>query len=377
MKPLIAIDARKIGETGVGRYIESLLAGLARIPAGSQLLWTIFGRTHRQRVLMQAEAPRPVHYAWASSGVYSLGQHVEFWHLLRRHQVALLHAPHFTAPLFVPKQTRYVVTLHDVAFLTRPDLVPAERSAPGSLLAYKLLISLAARRADLILADTASAASDVERHISAARGKVRVLYPGTNLDHSSLPQAGRLSRSLGARDTLLFVGTLTARKNVHALLRAYSHSRAYRQRVRLVLAGPNRSVYARQSEALAHELGIDSAVTFTGPVSDEELLGWYSRTRVAVLPSLLEGFGLPVVEAMAAGVPCVASTIGPIQEVAQDAALLVPPGDEEALAAALDRACFDAALREELVERGRRRAAFFSVERMGEAALEIYRELLQ
>jgi glycosyltransferase involved in cell wall biosynthesis len=367
----IGIDARKLGDTGVGRYAQSLLAGLARANGADALDWTVYSNPHRwhhAESLLARTTRRSIR-----SGSYSPLQHLEFAALLAREPVDLLHAAHFTIPLLVPQHTRLVVTIHDAAFAERPDLIPSEHRSPLRLAVYRLLLRLAARAADLICADTAAAASSIQRTLPASRGKTRVLSPGVDVD---LLARTSTTADMAHRDSILFVGTITARKGVRELIQAFHHSRPHRDHLSLVLVGSHASAYGRAMHALVRSLDLTSSVQFTGPISDDALLAWYRRARAVVLPSFLEGFGLPVVEAMAAGVPCVASDIPSIREVTAGAALLIPPGDAPALRDALDRACFDHPLRQELITRGHRRASAFSLERMGQAALALYQDVL-
>jgi glycosyltransferase involved in cell wall biosynthesis len=149
-----------------------------------------------------------------------------------------------------------------------------------------------------------------------------------------------------------------------------------RRSFRLALVGPA-SADTRAFEAQIDRLGIRDRVVVPGPVaSDDDLIEWYRQARVVVLPSFLESFGYPVLEAMAMGIPCVASDLPATREVASGAALLVPPGDVTALGEALERACFENPLRTDLIARGLARAPDFSLERIGTQALATYREVL-
>ncbi len=123
-------------------------------------------------------------------------------------------------------------------------------------------------------------------------------------------------------------------------------------------------------------LGIADRVTLTGPIPDAALHAWFRRARVITLPSYLEGFGLPVLEAMAMGIPCVATDLPVMREVPGGAALHVPPGDVAALRDALDRACGDEGLRTRMIDEGLSRARLYTVDRLGERAVAIYRDVL-
>lgn len=377
MRVSVGIDVRKLGDSGVGRYVESLLAGLAR--SSPSLALTVHGSADRWHLL--GEVPAQTQRLTVCAGVYDPRQHLEFWRQLRQSPPAIFHAPHFTAPLILPRSTRLVVTIHDVAFMERPDLVPEERRG-WQMAVYRLVLTLAAHQADLICVDTQAAARSIIQNLSCTTGKVRVLYPGLDVARlATTLNQGPTYQNTGftaeTRDALLFVGTITARKGVHELLRAFALTRLRRNAVRLFIVGQNTSIYAYQAMQLVEDLGIGGQVVFTGPLPDEKLLLCFRKARALVLPSFLEGFGFPVLEAMAAGLPCVASAIEPVQEIADEAALFVPPGDVAALADALDRVWFDHDLQRELGARGRERANNFTIERMGQATAALYQSVLE
>ncbi len=174
---------------------------------------------------------------------------------------------------------------------------------------------------------------------------------------------------------MLFVGTVEPRKNVPTLLSAFQQVLDhYHPEVDLVLAG-SPGWLTDEVYALANRLGLTGRVHFLGRVSDEELVWLYNGARLLVLPSFYEGFGLPPLEAMACGCPVVVSNVSSLPEVVGDAGLLVDPQDADALAVAIWRLLSDAALREEMVAKGLKRAACFSWTRAARETLELYRRV--
>lgn len=363
----IAIDARKLGDTGVGRSASGLVAGLATTPGANDFAWRLLG--HRNRWQHLGTTPPGTRLTHIHSGVYSPWQHAEVALRLFQRGADLLHATHFTTPLILAQHTRLIVTIHDAAFLDRPDFATGSHLSAMRLGAYRVLMHLAAWRADTIIVGTRATEADLARLLPSSRGKVRVLPNGIDLARF---QPSAMS---GTDEVILFVGTLSRRKGIDTLVQAYA-SRPALRRHRLVLVGPDHTEDALALRQLVARLGIEDRVVLTGTIPDDALLEWYRRARVVTLPSLLEGFGYPVVEAMAMGVPCVASDLPPIREVAAGAALLVPPGDVTALGEALERACFENPLRTDLIARGLARAPDFSLERIGAQALAIYRDVL-
>jgi glycosyltransferase involved in cell wall biosynthesis len=179
---------------------------------------------------------------------------------------------------------------------------------------------------------------------------------------------------------ILHVGSLAARKNIPVLLEAVfrlKRARFWRNR-RVVLAGgiaPGLPGHAEVKAAI-ERLGLEQDVILLGHVPDEDVPALYNLAQVVVMPTLYEGFGLPVVEAMACGRPVVASNTSSIPEVAGGAALLVDPRDSEAWAQALAQVLSDGALRESMIERGLRRAPAFSWQKTARATLRVYRSVL-
>ena len=160
----------------------------------------------------------------------------------------------------------------------------------------------------------------------------------------------------------LFAGVLKERKNVLGIVRAFSLFHATHPNFFLVIAGKKEGAYYKSVVRLVAELGIDSHVRFMGYVSNEELAYLYAKATALVFPSLIEGFGMPVLEAMHAGLPVVTANTGSLAEVAGDAALLVDPRDPSDIAGALSSLAHDGALRDSLRARGYARAAQFSWE---------------
>ncbi|MBC7225556.1 MAG: glycosyltransferase family 4 protein, partial [Anaerolineae bacterium] len=219
---------------------------------------------------------------------------------------------------------------------------------------------------------------DLARHYGVPRQKVEVVYPGLRAGMAPVEDGARL-REVWARYRVqppyfLYVGTLKPRKNLLRLVRAYARFLAGSgadDAPQLVLAGKR----GWQYEALAREatrLGLESGqIVFPGYVADEDLPALYTGALAFVFPSLYEGFGLPLVEAMACRTPVVTSRTSACGEVAGDAALLVDPLSEEEIAAALAQVAEDGDLRAALAARGRARARDFSWERTARQVLEV------
>jgi glycosyltransferase involved in cell wall biosynthesis len=364
----IAIDARKLGETGIGRYAQHLLSAVEKSPDAHGYRWRAY--SHADRWVHAAGMPVGTIRETVWSGGYGPLQHAEFAARMARHPADLFHGTHFTIPLLIPGRTRVITTIHDVAFFRRPELARRSAGMALRLRAYRLLVRLSARRADVVCAVTQAAADEMVMDVPEARGKIRILPNATDM----VP-FDRLA-SDPAPDAIVLVGMISARKGVADLVRAYAQGDPALRSRKLVLVGPGHEDYVANIRRIASELGVADCLTITGAISDAELMNWYRQAAVVVLPSHLEGFGLPILEAMAMGIPTVASTLPAIREVTDGASVLVPPGDIAQLADALSRLCADPGLRRDLIGRGLVRAEHYRVNRLGERAMTIYRELL-
>jgi glycosyltransferase involved in cell wall biosynthesis len=266
-----------------------------------------------------------------------------------------------------------VVTVHDLGYLYYPQ---AHTRFQNAYLRWSTRYN--ARAAACVLADSQATRDDLVRHYRVPPDKIAVVYPGR--DESLAPvtdlaalAAVRARYSLGDR-YLLYVGTLQPRKNLVRLVQAFAMLQA--PDLQLVITG-KKGWLADEILAEVERLGLaaQGRAVLTGYVADAELPALVSGALAFVLPSLYEGFGFPVVEAMACGTPVVCSNVSSLPEVAGDAALLVDPLDTAALAAALGRVVADEGLRRELAERGLRQARRFSWRQCAREALEVLEDV--
>ncbi len=288
-----------------------------------------------------------------------------------RHGVDLLHSLATTMPALTPG-VRTVTTVHDLIHARFPE-------THGGLLAAGMgvLARIAAHRADRIVADSAATRDDLVELLGTSPGRVDVvpLGPGAETGAAPTPQAELRARlGLGGAPVVLSVSAKRPHKNLARLVVAVGRSAADPAPVLVVPGYAN--PHEAELRALAGRLGAAARVRFTGWTSDADLEGLYALAAVMAFPSLHEGFGLPVLEAMRRGVPVACSGTSSLPEVAGDAALLFDPRDVEAIRAAVDRLLADPALRDELAARGRRRAAEFSWARTAAGTIAAYRAAL-
>jgi glycosyltransferase involved in cell wall biosynthesis len=288
----------------------------------------------------------------------------------RRRRLDVVHGLAYLAPIVHPG-VRTVATILDVIWAQHREATTGRFRA-----AMSTLVPLVGRSAARLIAISAAAREDIAATMHLNRDKfditpLGVRQPPPREVPDRAATAARLD--LGGEPIVLCVAAKRAHKNLHGLIRGLALMAP--PRPQLVLPGsPND--YELELRALAAELGVAGSVRFPGWVSTADLEDLYALARCFVLPTFQEGFGLPVLEAMARGVPVACSEIPVLTEVAGDAALTFDPNDPSAIARALERLCADDALAAELAARGRERAGEFTWERTAAATLESYRRAL-
>jgi glycosyltransferase involved in cell wall biosynthesis len=355
----VALDLTVAGRapTGVGVYARNLLAHL-RNPSMEVVPW---------RYDLGPSAAGAGRLLSALRLTSWLRLHVS--RAVRRDQIAVYHSPCSLGPLRAP--CARVMTVHDAVALT----MPSQYSAADRLY-FRLFSVVAARRADAVVVPSHAARDEIARAYRISTDRLHVIpeAPAPQFRPMAQPETEAVLARYGIRPPyILFVGANVPRKNVPRLLHAY---RAARHRVRvdtqLVLVGPPGPAM-RAYLSQVRGLQLHGHVRHLGVVPDRDLPGLYSAAACLAYPSLAEGFGLPILEAMACGTPVLTSACSAMAEVASEAALLVDPRRTDAIAEGLVRLLTEGPLRDELVERGLDRARTFTWERTALATEAVYR----
>lgn len=381
----VVIDGRSIraGKTGVGVYTENVVRELAALGRDDEFILIVSEeprgliadnlRVVRFGVLKR----RFVHRAWENT-------FLPFF--LRRMRADVYFSPSFILPLLPGKNLMHqptarkgyfrtlklVATVHDLVAFLYPQTTTRLMQ-----LRLRLFLPPSLRVADLIITDSAGSKRDIVRLFRVPEGKVQVVPLGKNeqfarISDSSLLAITREQYKL-PQTFILYVGTIEPRKNLDLLFRAYGQLSAdLRTEVKLVVAGGLGWRYEPLLSIL-REQGLENDVHFTGYVSDEHLPALYNLANIFVYPSLYEGFGLPVLEAMACGLPVVVSNRSSLPEVVGDAGILIDPTNVKELARILESLLKDRGQRKKLAAASLAQAQKFSWRATAEAILEALR----
>ena len=351
---------------GIGRYTRELVTALLALESPHRyVLFAAIGGIERRASNIKPSVPGvklrtlPISDEWLA----------RLWHRLRlpipvetiTGPLDIFYSPDFVLPP-TRRGTRALLTVHDLSFLHYPD-----HFVPRLVRYLSQVVPRSIARADRVLADSEATRADLTHHLDVPPEKVEVLYSGVDPRFCPRPEPGEAERiraryGLGEHPYVLSVGTVQPRKNYVRLIRAFA---SLKTEARLLIAGGRGWLY---QDILAEAEKHPGRVRVLGFVDDADLPALYRNASLFAFPSLYEGFGLPVLEAMACGVPVVCSNVSSLPEVAGDAALLVDPLDTAGLAEALARALEDSDLRREMVARGLAQAARFT---WGQAARQL------
>jgi alpha-1,3-rhamnosyl/mannosyltransferase len=363
----IGIDARHIQDhfPGIGRYTFNLVKALTTVDRENHYLIYYDPRSSSSYHDLSCLATDNFELREMSIPVFSIREQMILPRALRNDNLGVFHSPYYIKPYLLPCPS--IVTVHDTIPLHSPQYVTSRRSR----LLFRLTMKLAVRRSSLVLVDSEASKHDVVKYFGLQPKKVRVA-PLAADEFQAPPQAESSEIIERLQPYILYVGINKPHKNLPRLIRAYHRSGVPQ---RLVLAGPEDERFPEARQTVSR-LGLEDMVQFLGRVSEADLANLYRGAHVFAFPSLAEGFGLPLLEALSCGVPTVASNIPPLAELAGDATLLVDPHDTRALADALKRASEDEDMRHDLSEKGRQRSRLYSWRSTAERTLAAYREVV-
>ena len=364
---LIGIDVRKIGDFGIGTYIRNLIGGLAAEGGGHDYLLL------RSRGTDPRTLPPGMESRVERAGLYSPMEPFKLGRSARVAGLDLLHCPHYVTPFMAG--CPLAVTIHDLIHLLFPEYLPG--AAARQYASY--FLRRAAKRASVIFTVSEWTKADILEHLPAREDNIVVTHNAVDPAMARTPTEEEKESARGRYSLeepfVLYVGNLKPHKNLATAVEAFARfRRAAGPEWRFVIAGcdaPDAELGGTIDAA-----GISDALRFIGFVQWDNLPALYALARIFLFPSIYEGFGLPPLEAMAAGTPVVAANSSSLPEVLGDAALLTDPLDSQSMAEAMEKIESEAGLRDELVKRGHERVGRFSWEETCRRTLAGYESAL-
>ena len=371
--PAVAIDVTPLlgARSGIGNAVGEIVAALGELEAAPTLVpYTLSARAR----LMRADVPPDTRFipwparallaAWARGDVPRVDS--------RLRPARVLHATNYLAP---PSRLPTLLSIYDCSFVRYPELCTPE------VRALVPLVRRAVARGVTVHTGSEFVAGEIEEIFGPglrAAGRLTVIPLGVPRLGTDARVPDAVAASVGDSPFVLAIATLEPRKNLAHLVSAFGFLAATHPDLRLVIAGRDGPARPAIDEAISRLVnGVRERVVLAGQVDDEGRRALLDTARVLAYPSIYEGFGFPLLEAMSASVPVVAASAGSIPEVAGDAALLVEPTDERGLAEALDRVLTDETLASQLVARGHDRVAAFSWATTARALASCYRRLAE
>ena len=360
---------------GISRYIRSLLTELALHPGQHEYTIFVNGPETAARLGVQHPQLHFVPAAWPESkpAARVAWEQLTLPALIRQRGIQVLHSPANVLPEFLPRRCAGVVTLHDLAFLRMPEVLTRPKR-----LYHRTFTVRSLRRASMIIAVSESTGQDLSELLEISHQRIMTIHPclDERYNQAISEEDVRTFRAHHGleEDFLLYLGTLEPRKNVPTLLEAYARLRQMVDRpLKLVLAGGKGWLYDAIFTRV-RELHLENEVLFPGFVSDLEQPLWYRAASAVAYPSLYEGFGFPVAEALACGTPVVTSAISSLPEAGMGLALTVDPHNVEELATALHTALSDQCLRARCQTQAGMVRARFSAATMVKQTIAVYEQ---
>lgn len=345
----LAIDLRMYRHSGIGRYLRNLLPPLLPLLQAESIRVIAPPTLIADAPWLQKSDPDPrIEVFPTGAPIYSMAEQLLPLRGAFR-DTQLVWVPHYNAPLFY--RGPLAVTIHDIAPLAMPEILGNSIKRAYA----RLLIERATAHASAILCDSAFTAAELRRHVATPADKMTVVHLGLD---ESWPATAPPHRETDGVPYFLYVGNIKPNKNLTLLLKAFAQVQD-RLPHRVVLAGRMRGFGSNDEPTIREAESMGDRVRFTDEIPDSELTSLYAGAAALVMPSLYEGFGLPLLEAMHLGCPVLSSNAASLPEIAADAALYFDPRNAQSLVDCLLRVT-DTPLMESLRTAGRARAAQFS-----------------
>lgn len=367
----IGIDARMIDWAGVGRYTRNLLDNLAKIDSRNEYILFCYQQSKGLIPVADNFIFRPV-----TQPVFSMSSQLSWARDVSRAELSIFHSPSYVVPLLFSQNS--VVTMHDLI----PLLFPDNLQTKAAQISYISMIRLAVKRSSRIIAVSEHTKSDLVQHLGVPEEKLTTIYEAAEGNYRVINDTEKIEQALRhygvKKPYFLWVGNYKPHKNVVRLIEAFSklQKKEKLDDLSLVLVGPRDKRFP-EAPKLISKLGMEDRIRQTGFVLEEDLVCLYSAATAFVLPSLYEGFGLTVLEAMACGTPVICSNSSSLPEVAGEAACFIDPNDSESITIAMKRILDDSMLSEALSKKGLKQAGKFSWMKTAQQTLAVYERVAE
>jgi glycosyltransferase involved in cell wall biosynthesis len=375
-RPLrIWIDARELEgkRTGVGRYLINLLSEWSEI-APQNVYTLLFKRNIPDDQLLKRGCfsnrllklpgllDRNIIWEQAYLPLY-----------LRNEKYDLFFSPSYTLPLLIKEKA--IVTIHDISYEVNPEWFPSREAW-----IRRIFTRYSIRKAKAIITISEFSKRDIIRLYGINDKKVKVIYLAPDRAFSTETDSNSLKNIKERYNTgerfILYVGSILNRRPIETLLKAFSKVIAEEKRLRLVIVGENRTSPRKDIVGLINSLGIKDSLIHLNYVPDDELALLYKAAQIFIYPSFYEGFGLPVVEAMASGTPVIVPNLASFPEIVGDCGVLIDKIDEEEMAKRIINLSNDESQRRYLARKGKEKAGGFSWNKSAGKHLELFYEIM-
>ena len=359
---------------GIGRYSQNLIKNLLEIDTQDQFVLFMTDEDveeyQKSKIKNQNVTIKIVNIPH-----YSIAEQTKLPQIIAREKCDLVHFLNFNHPLRFPG--RFIVTIHDLTLFFYPET--ARQTSFLKRFAFKKIMLHALKKSKMIIAVSENTKKDIIKKFKVQSSKVKVIYEAVDdkVSYEVSKQDVEEIKSryaIGDKPVLLYVGQWRPHKNIVGLLEAFGKLKK-KIPSKLVIIGKPDPKHKSVQEAI-DKLNLKSDIVMPGFVSNDELAAWYKLATVFVFPSFYEGFGLPGLEAMAAGTPVVASNTSSLPEVYQDAALYFNPGNSSEIAAKIKIVLKDKNLRQDLIRKGKVQVAKYSWKKTAEETLNVYKEVM-
>ncbi len=358
----IGIDARFYSESGVGRYLRNLIVNLKMLDKNNEYFIFLLPKDYAQFEETKNFQKVSADYKW-----YGFAEQFKFPQLLNKFKLDIVHFPHFNVPIFY--KGKFVVTIHD---LIHQHYVMSRATTLNPLtynikrLGYRKVFKTAIQKSLKILVPSDFVKKDLIKEWNVSPDKI-IATPEA-VDDTLFAIAKKVSpKKLDRALFLFYVGNAHPHKNIEGLIKVFLRLKKNYKDLKLVLAGADHYFWQRIKKEFQHE-----DIYYKGYISDEELVEYYKSAVLFVLPSFEEGFGIPLLEAMALGCPVVCSSVAALPEVGGDACVYFDPRDSDDIEKKISSVLDSKVLQGQLAEKGLERSRQFSWRKLAQKTLEVY-----